>query len=69
MWVNLILMAVGFAALIWSADRFLSGLLRRHELGCLQYLIGLTVVSLGTSAPEIVVALIAALRQRDFGGR
>ena len=60
MWVNLLLMAVGFAALIWSADRFCRAAAtatnRRFNI-----LIGLTVVSLGTSAPEIVVALIAAL--------
>ena len=62
MWVNLLLMAAGFAALIWSADRFLSGAAATAtNLGVSNILIGLTVVSLGTSAPEIVVALIAAL--------
>ena len=62
MWVNLLLMAFGFAALIWSADKFLSGAAATAtNLGVSNIVIGLTVVSLGTSAPEIVVALIAAL--------
>lgn len=62
MWVNLLLMIVGFAVLIWSADRFLSGAAAAAtNLGVSNIVIGLTVVSLGTSAPEIVVALIAAL--------
>ena len=62
MWVNLLLMIVGFAVLIWSADRFLSGAAATAtNLGVSNIVIGLTIVSLGTSAPEIVVALIAAL--------
>ena len=62
MWVNLLLMIVGFALLIWSADRFLSGAAATAtNLGVSNIVIGLTIVSLGTSAPEIVVALIAAL--------
>jgi len=62
MWVNLLLMIVGFAVLIWSADRFLSGAAATAtNVGVSNIVIGLTVVSLGTSAPEIVVALIAAL--------
>ena len=62
MLVNLLLMIVGFAVLIWSADRFLSGAAATAtNLGVSNVVIGLTVVSLGTSAPEIVVALIAAL--------
>lgn len=62
MWVNLLLMVIGFAALIWSADKFLTGAAATAtNLGVSNVVIGLTVVALGTSAPEIVVALIAAL--------
>ena len=67
MWVNLLLMIVGFAVLIWSADRFLSGAAATAtNLGVSNIVIGLTIVSLGTSAPEIVVALIAALEGNPF---
>ena len=69
MWVNLLLMIVGFALLIWSADRFLSGAAATAtNLGVSNIVIGLTIVSLGTSAPEIVVALIAAVEGYALAG-
>ncbi|MFW6093401.1 MAG: calcium/sodium antiporter [Pseudomonadota bacterium] len=62
MWVPLLALIAGFIALVWSADRFLSGAASTaSHLGVSKLLIGLTVVSLGTSAPEILVALAAAL--------
>ncbi|NKC00932.1 MAG: calcium/sodium antiporter [Pseudomonadales bacterium] len=62
MWLPLLLLAVGFIALVWSADRFLSGAAAcATNLGVSKMLIGLTVVSVGTSAPEILVAVFAAL--------
>ncbi len=52
----------GFVALIWSADRFVDGAsATAKQLGMSPLLIGLTVVSLGTSAPEILVSLMASL--------
>ena len=54
----------GFALLIWSADLFVSGAsATARNLGVSPLIIGLTIVGLGTSAPEILVASIAA-----FGG-
>ena len=62
MWVPLLALILGFVALVWSADRFLSGAASTAtHLGVSKLLIGLTVVSLGTSAPEILVALAAAI--------
>ncbi len=62
MWVPLLLLIFGFIALVWSADRFLSGAAAcATNLGVSKMLIGLTVVSIGTSAPEILVALFAAI--------
>ena len=62
MWVPLLILIVGLVALIWSADRFLSGAAAlAGNLGVSRLLIGLTVVSVGTSAPEILVAVIAAI--------
>jgi len=62
MWVPLLLLILGFIALVWSADRFLSGAAAcARNLGVSKMLIGLTVVSVGTSAPEILVAIIAAI--------
>ncbi|MCC5887895.1 MAG: calcium/sodium antiporter [Gammaproteobacteria bacterium] len=53
---------VGFVTLVWSADRFLNGAAASARLiGMSPLMIGLTIVSLGTSAPEIMVAVAAAL--------
>ena len=62
MWVPILALIAGFVALIWSADRFVSGAAATAtNLHVSKVLIGLTVVSLGTSAPEILVALAASL--------
>jgi len=62
MWVPLLVLIFGLVTLVWSADRFLSGAASAAgHLGVSKMLIGLTVVSLGTSAPEILVALTAAI--------
>ena len=62
MWVPLLVLILGLIALVWSADRFLSGAASTAgHYGVPKILIGLTVVSLGTSAPEILVALAAAI--------
>ena len=61
MTLNLILIVIGFVGLVWSADLFLSGAASTAtNFGIPKLVIGLTVVSLGTSAPEIVVAIIAS---------
>jgi len=53
---------VGFLLLAWSADRFVDGASSiARILGISPMIIGLTIVSLGTSAPEIVVAVLAAM--------
>ena len=62
MWLQLLLLLVGFIALVWSADKFLSGAASTAvNFGIPKIVIGLTIVALGTSAPEIIVATFAAL--------
>ena len=62
MWLQLLLLLVGFVALVWSADKFLSGAASAAvNFGIPKIIIGLTIVSLGTSAPEIVVATFQVL--------
>lgn len=53
---------LGFAALVVSADYFISGAasMAKHW-GMSKLLIGLTIVAFGTSAPEVLVSLFAAL--------
>lgn len=58
----LIASLVGFAGLVWSADKFVEGSASiARAAGLSTLVIGLTIVSLGTSAPEIIVSLNAAL--------
>ncbi|WP_325167577.1 calcium/sodium antiporter [Zooshikella ganghwensis] len=52
---------VGFAILIWSADMFVDGAAASaRNLGMSTMMIGLTIVAFGTSAPEILVSIMAA---------
>jgi cation:H+ antiporter len=52
----------GLALLIWSADKFVEGAAAlAHLLGVSIMIIGITIVGFGTSAPEIVVSIIAVL--------
>jgi len=53
---------LGFIGLVWSADRFVDGAAAMaRNYGMSPLMIGLTIVSLGTSAPEIIVSISAAL--------
>lgn len=53
----------GLILLIWGADRFVNGAsAAARKLGVRPLLIGLTIVSFATSAPEILVSVFAALR-------
>ena len=53
---------IGLVLLVWSADKFVDGSVGLAEnWGMSKVMIGLTIVSLGTSAPEIFVSAIAAL--------
>jgi len=61
MWLFIAAILVGFALLIWGADRFVVGAAATaHGLGVSHLLIGLTVVGLGTSAPELLVSANAS---------
>lgn len=59
----LLLIAIGFAALILGANWFVEGastLAKKHNISDL--VIGLTIVAFGTSAPELVVNSLASLQ-------
>jgi len=54
---------IGLLLLIWGADRFVHGAAATaRNLGVAPLMIGLTIVSFATSAPEILVSVVAALR-------
>jgi len=53
---------IGIALLVWGADRFVDGAASvAKNLRVPPMVIGLTIVSLGTSLPEMIVAAMAAL--------
>ena len=53
----------GFILLVWGADRLIAGASAvARNLGVSPLIIGLTIVALGTSAPELVVSAVAAFR-------
>jgi cation:H+ antiporter len=53
----------GLVLLIWGADRFVHGAAASaRNMGIAPLLIGLTVVAFATSAPEILVSVVASLR-------
>lgn len=54
---------LGFLILFWSADRFVIGsIATAKNLDISPMMIGLTAVALGTSAPEIFVALTSSIQ-------
>lgn len=57
--------AFGFGGLVWSADRFVMGSAAiARSFGIAPIVIGLTIVSFGTSAPEVAVSIDASLRNQ-----
>lgn len=61
--LQIILIIVGIAVVLWGADRFTDGacgLARRLNVS--ELVIGLTVVALGTSLPEFMVSFMSVLR-------
>ena len=60
--LDFMFIAVGLAGLVWSSDKFVEGAAAiANHAGMSPLLIGMTIVSLGTSAPEIVVSIMASL--------
>ncbi|NKG34261.1 calcium/sodium antiporter [Acinetobacter junii] len=62
MLLALIAVLAGIVLLVWSADKFIDGAsATAHHLGMPSLLVGMIVVGFGTSAPELVVSVMAAL--------
>jgi len=61
--LDILLIVVGVALVLWGADRLTEGasaLARRMNVP--EIVIGLTIVAAGTSAPELFVSLVSALK-------
>ena len=67
LYIPLVALIAGLIGLVWGADKFVNGSVGvAKNFGISSLVIGLTVVSIGTSAPEIIVSINAALK--DSGG-
>jgi cation:H+ antiporter len=61
--VSFFAVLVGLALLVWGSDRFVFGAsATARNLGVSPLVIGLTIVGVGTSAPEMLVSATAALQ-------
>ncbi|MDH5407536.1 MAG: calcium/sodium antiporter [Gammaproteobacteria bacterium] len=62
MYYSIAAIIVGFTLLVWGADRFVHGAsATARNLGVSPLIIGLTIVGFGTSAPEMLVSIMAAM--------
>ena len=62
-WLQVLLLIGGLALIVFGADWLVdgaSGIARRFGLS--EFVIGLTIVGMGTSAPEMVVSFIGAFQ-------
>ena len=62
MWLAVIAILIGLAILVWSADVFIDGattLAKKFQVP--SFLIGVLILGIGTSAPEMVVSVLAAI--------
>jgi cation:H+ antiporter len=61
--VNILVLIISLVALVYAADYFVSGAVSiAKTIGVSSLVIGLTIVGLGTSAPEILVSGISSLQ-------
>lgn len=65
LWISLLFSAGGLAMLVLGADLLVQGAVSiARTAGVSETVIGLTIVAIGTSLPELVATLVAALKGR-----
>ena len=63
MWIDFLALVLGLVVLVYAADWFVDGASAiARNFGVSPLLIGLTIVGLGTSAPEIMVSSLASFQ-------
>ncbi|MGP9558026.1 calcium/sodium antiporter [Psychrobacter sp. AOP7-A1-24] len=62
MWLAALAILIGLAILVWSADVFIDGATAlAKKFSVPSFLIGVLILGIGTSAPEMVVSVLAAV--------
>ena len=63
MLLNILFVVIGIILVLWGADRMTDGAVALAErMNIPQIVIGLTIVAMGTSAPELFVSLVSAIK-------
>ncbi len=63
---SIVFIAAGLAGLIFGGDKFVDGATGiAHLMGVSDAIIGLTIVSIGTSLPELATSVVAALKKEN----
>ncbi len=61
--LNILFILVGVAAVLWGADKMTDGAVSvAQRMNIPEIVIGLTIVAMGTSAPELFVSLVSAIK-------
>ena len=61
--IDIVLIVVGIVVVLWGADRLTDGAVAvAQRLRIPEMVIGLTIVGLGTSMPELCISLVSALK-------
>ncbi len=65
LWRSFLQLIIGIAALAFGADLFVDGAVQlANILGVSDQLVGVTIVAVGTSLPELITSLMAAFRKQ-----
>ena len=63
MFIQILILLLSLITLVWSADKFVFGASSlARNLGISPMIIGLTIVAMGSSAPEMMIAATASLQ-------
>ncbi|NBR79955.1 MAG: sodium:calcium antiporter, partial [Alphaproteobacteria bacterium] len=61
--VGVPVLLLGLVGIVWGADKMVTGaILMAQHFGISEAIIGLSIVAIGTSLPELAVSLVASLR-------
>ncbi len=65
LWRSVLYVIGGLAALVWGGDKFVGGATGiAHAIGVSDAVIGLTIVAVGTSLPELATSVVAAAKNQ-----
>ena len=68
LWLSVVLVVVGLFAVIYGSKLFINGATDiANNFGLSETVIGITIIAIGTSLPELITGILAALKkQTDF---